>query len=105
MSKTHVSLSRLTRSSLARLRGTYRAHLFLSGTLGFPQRPERPAVKKGVEGDVYRIHPLRGSILHTSSSRSSPANWLRDKILGDLAPRIPLDRVHPGCALDTSRGA
>ena len=70
MSKTHVSLSRLKRSSLARLRGTFRAHLFLSGTPDFPKRPERSAVKRAVEGDVYRIHPLRGSILYTPSSDS-----------------------------------
>ena len=47
--------------------------------------------------DAYRIHPLRGSILHTSSLRCSPANWLRGKIPGDLAPRISLDRGRPGC--------
>ena len=99
MSKTYVSPSGLARSSLARLRGTYRAHLLLSGTPDFPQRPERSAVKKGVEGDAYRIHPLRGSILHASSLRSLPANWLRDKIPGDLAPWIPLDRRRPGCVL------
>ena len=102
MSKTHVSLSRLTRSSLARLRGTYRAHLFLSGTPGLPQQPERSAVKKGIEGDVYRIHPLRGFILRTSSFRSLSANGLRDKIPGDLTPQTLLDCVRPDGASDTS---
>ena len=59
------------RSSPARLRGAYRAHLFLSGTPDAPQRPERSTVKKAVEGDVYRIHPLRGSILYTPNLQSS----------------------------------
>ena len=59
------------RSSPARLRGAYKAHLFLFGTPDAPQRPERSAVRKAVEGDVYRIHSLRGSILYTLSLQSS----------------------------------
>ena len=66
-----MSPSELKRSSLARLRGTYRAHLFLSDSPDALQQPERSAVKKAVEGVAHRIHPLRGSILYTPSLQSS----------------------------------
>ena len=71
MSKAYVGPSEPTRYSLARLRGTYRAHLFLSDSPDALQRPERSAVKKVVEGDVYRIHPFRSSTLYTPSLEST----------------------------------